>query len=108
MIEADLPQLSNEQELVIYRIAQEALTNVVRHSSSATAIISLTGDSDGHVVLEVRDQGRGFAGASPGSGLRGMRERAALVGATLSIGQSVDGGVDVVLRVPHHAPARAT
>src|SRR5207248_122707 len=78
-----LPALSTDAELVIYRVAQEALTNVVRHSGSRRAELRLEPD-DGRVVLTVRDEGRGIGpGHAPGSGIRGMRERAGLSGAAL-------------------------
>jgi len=97
-IERDLPDLTDEQELVVYRVAQEALTNVVRHSGSPTAHVSLR-RHDSTVSLQVSDQGRGFGGASGGTGLAGIRERAGLLGAALSIGQGAEGGVTVRLDV---------
>lgn len=93
--------LSEEQELVIYRVAQEALTNVVRHSGATNAAVSLQHDGD-EVVLIVRDNGRGLSpGTFPSAhGIRGMRERAMLIGAQLSIGPAADGGTEVELRMP--------
>jgi two-component system sensor histidine kinase UhpB len=100
-ISRDLGRLTPEQELVVYRVAQEALTNVVRHAQSAHAFVSLCPSvDDGALVLLVRDQGRGFVSTSVGTGLRGMRERADLIGAKLSIGQEVGGGVRVELELP--------
>jgi two-component system, NarL family, sensor histidine kinase UhpB len=93
-----LPALTASAELAIYRVAQEALTNVARHSGSDRAELSLH-PRDGEVVLTVRDHGHGLAdGRPPGSGLRGMRERAALVGARLEI-QDANPGTEVRLRV---------
>ena len=96
-----LPSVSREVELVIYRVAQEALTNVARHSGSATAELTLEAD-DGGVLLAVRDSGCGLDPAPPdGSGIRGMRERAGLVGATLELRDRVPGpGSEVLLQVP--------
>ncbi len=94
----DLPHLGGEQELVLYRVAQEALTNVLRHSGSETARVSLARNGD-RVVLEIADEGRGFVARSAGAGLQGMRERANLIGAALSVAQSVRGGVTVRLEV---------
>jgi len=93
--------LSDEQELVIYRVAQEALTNVARHAGAQRAELVL-GRDDGEVVLRVRDDGRGLPSdaMSSSTGIRGMRERAMLIGARLSIGTPADGGTEVVLRVP--------
>jgi two-component system sensor histidine kinase UhpB len=93
--------LSAEQELVVYRVAQEALTNIARHAGAQRAELSL-GRDDGVVTLRVRDDGRGLpSGALPSSnGIRGMRERAMLIGARLSIGPAAGGGTEVLLRVP--------
>jgi two-component system, NarL family, sensor histidine kinase UhpB len=88
----DLPPLADETELALYRVAQEALTNVARHSGSKVAELSL-GYAEGAVVLTVRDHGRGLPENGPvrGNGLRGMRERASAIGADLSIGAPADG-----------------
>ncbi len=91
-IDNRLPDLDADTQLVIYRVAQEALTNVARHSGSDTAELSLHALDD-RVVLTIADAGVGLPdGSSPGSGIRGMRERAALIGATLEI-TSGSGGV---------------
>src|SRR5438309_814839 len=80
-----LPALPPEAELVIYRVAQEALTNIARHSGSKRAELTLAANH-GRVWLTVRDWGRGLdAHYVPGSGIRGMRERAALLGSTVEI-----------------------
>jgi two-component system sensor histidine kinase UhpB len=98
-IDEPLPDLSPQTELVIYRVAQEALTNVARHSRSDSAELSLRAD-DADIILAVRDRGRGLEnGRPPGSGIRGMRERAALVGAGLEI-RGASPGTEVWLRVP--------
>jgi two-component system sensor histidine kinase UhpB len=96
-----LPDLPASTELVIYRVAQEALTNVARHSGSQRAELGLQ-PQDGQIVLTVRDHGRGLAaGISSGSGIRGMRERAGMVGASLEIQDADPGpGTEVRLRVP--------
>ncbi|GHE60900.1 sensor histidine kinase [Streptomyces thermocarboxydus] len=80
----DLPALDQETELVIYRVAQESLTNAARHAEARRVEVSLYGDEE-TVVLEVADDGRGIGAAREGAGLRGMRERALLIGATLDI-----------------------
>jgi two-component system sensor histidine kinase UhpB len=105
-ISEPLPELSRDAELVIYRVAQEALTNVARHSGSERAELRLD-PMDGHLVLTVRDHGKGLpAVQAPGSGIRGMQERAALIGATLEVHNSDDGlGAEVRLDVPLPAPA---
>jgi two-component system sensor histidine kinase UhpB len=94
-------RLDREQELVVYRVAQEALTNVARHAQAGLVEISLRRD-DGEAVLRVRDDGRGLPPAAAGSssGIRGMRERAMLIGARLDLGAADGGGAEVVLRIP--------
>ncbi|MDQ7878008.1 sensor histidine kinase [Microbacterium sp. QXD-8] len=82
-----------------YRIAQEALTNVVRHSAASNATVSVARDA-GDLVLTVVDDGAGIpATASERGGLRGMRERAELAGGRLTVGSSARG-TTVVARLP--------
>jgi two-component system, NarL family, sensor histidine kinase UhpB len=98
-VDDPLPALDSESELVLYRVAQEALTNVARHSGSDSAQIGLRAENSG-VVLTVSDSGRGLsADAEPGTGIRGMRERAALIGASLALERNADGGCRVTLAV---------
>lgn len=99
-IAPSLPILTPEAELVVYRVAQEALTNVARHSGVATAKLELA-HRDGMLTLTVIDSGRGLPrGHQPGTGIRGMSERAALIGATLAIENAgARGGVRVRLEV---------
>jgi two-component system sensor histidine kinase UhpB len=97
----DLPALSDDAELAIYRVAQEGLTNVARHADAGR--VELTLESGGaSVVLRVADDGRGMAAAAGdgGGGLRGMRERAVLVGGALAVKRSSAGGVEIRLEVP--------
>ena len=94
-----LPPLGGDAELVIYRVAQESLTNVARHAAASQVELSLTAEPDA-VVLRVADNGRGTHGAREGAGIRGMRERALLVGADVSIGERAGGGTEVRLAVP--------
>jgi two-component system sensor histidine kinase UhpB len=101
-IRTPMPQLSGEAELAVYRIAQEALTNVARHAASQTATLTVDNDGD-RLTLIVRDHGRGLpeGEALDGSGVRGMRERAALIGAKLTIAQAGDGaGTELRLELP--------
>lgn len=93
-----LPVLSPDVELVVYRVAQEALTNAARHSGATSVVLSLSRVGE-CVVLEVADDGRGFEPTAGGAGLRGMRERARLVGADLTI-TSTRGATAVRLAVP--------
>jgi two-component system, NarL family, sensor histidine kinase UhpB len=99
-----LPELSPDAELVIYRVAQEALTNVARHSGTDRAELSLHPD-DGRLVLTVRDEGKGLGdGETDGSGIRGMRERAGLIGAAVEV-HDARPGTEVRLQVPVQEPA---
>jgi two-component system, NarL family, sensor histidine kinase UhpB len=100
-IDAELPPLSPEQELVVYRVAQEALTNALRHAGASALRFSLRAEGD-EVVLLVEDNGHGFDPrlTSPASGIRGMRERALLVRAQLEVDSALDGGTMVRLRTP--------
>lgn len=101
-LDPDLPALGSETELVIYRVAQEALTNTVRHANATTVELSLH-HRDGQVLLRVRDDGRGIGEAAEGAGIRGMRERALLIGAHLTLNTSQTAGTEVTLTVPTRA-----
>jgi two-component system sensor histidine kinase UhpB len=96
-----LPTLSPEDELVVYRVAQESLVNVVRHARATRAELSLEAEN-GAVVLRVRDDGKGIdaAGLQSGNGVRGMRERALLVGGDLRVNHILPHGTEVQLRLP--------
>jgi two-component system sensor histidine kinase UhpB len=100
-IEPGLPSLTPEQELVVYRVAQEALTNALRHADASSLRFSLGTHGD-DVVLVVEDNGRGFdpQQVPPASGIRGMRERALLVRARLELESAPGGGTAVRLRTP--------
>ncbi|PRH80717.1 sensor histidine kinase [Streptomyces solincola] len=99
-VDAGLPALDEETELVLYRVAQEGLTNVVRHADAGRADVELHAVPGG-VELLIRDDGRGVGDAPEGAGLRGMRERALLVGAEVGVGPGPGGrGTQVRLRVP--------
>jgi two-component system, NarL family, sensor histidine kinase UhpB len=99
-LDRELPPLSEEAELVIYRVAQEALTNVARHAGTHRAELRLIA-ADGRLTLRVLDDGKGFdPQRAEGGGLRGMRERAVLVGAELSVMRRPRSGTEVRLSVP--------
>ncbi|WP_405740032.1 HAMP domain-containing sensor histidine kinase [Streptomyces sp. NBC_01525] len=93
------PDLGAAAELVVYRVAQEALTNTARHADARTVDLTLR-RVPGAVVLEVRDDGRGMGRAREGAGIRGMRERALFIEAGLDIGPGPTGGLSVRLTVP--------
>lgn len=85
---------------MIYRIAQESLTNVARHSGASHVDLSLE-RTDRGIELHVVDDGRGMARwDGSGHGIAGMRERALSVGAALFVGEHDGGGVEVVLELP--------
>jgi two-component system sensor histidine kinase UhpB len=96
-----LPEMSPELELVIYRVAQESLTNVIRHAEASEATVSLRGDGQ-TAVLSIVDDGRGLPTPMPArrSGLSGMRERARLVQGRLTIESEPGAGTAVRLEVP--------
>jgi signal transduction histidine kinase len=93
--------LSASVGAALYRIAQEAVTNAVRHARHATRVVVHVADEGGQVRLTVRDDGDvSAAGHTPaGYGIVGMAERASLLGGTLQAGPDPDGGwtVDAVL-----------
>ena len=103
----DLGRLPQDLETAIFRIVQECLTNIHRHSESPVARIRIT-RSDSEVSLEVEDGGKGIAlekreamesGGTPGVGIRGMRERLRQFGGSLEI-NSTDRGTVVIARLP--------
>jgi two-component system sensor histidine kinase UhpB len=95
-----LPPLTDEEELVVYRVAQEALTNVLRHAGTDEARMRLQVRGD-ELVLDVADSGRGFEPArASATGLLGMRERALLVGGRLEIRSGPGHGTQVRLALP--------
>jgi PAS domain S-box-containing protein len=103
----DVPRaLPKEISLCLYRIVQEALRNVIKHSGSKTAVVELTGVADA-IHLAVSDSGRGFdaqtSKGSKGIGLIGMRERVRYIGGELTIHGRPSGGTRVEVRIPSAA-----
>ncbi len=92
-------------DLSVFRIIQEAVTNVVRHAGTGRCLVSID-RQDGYLSIEVTDSGRGASLAGAGYGITGMRERAALLGGDFSAGPRPGGGFRVAARVPVPAPAR--
>jgi two-component system sensor histidine kinase UhpB len=100
-LQGKLPPLASDIELVIYRVAQESLTNALRHADAAVVTVTLAAHGEG-VTLSVKDDGDGMpdqplAGTA---GISGMRERALLVGGRLSIESRPGRGTEVRLVVP--------
>ncbi len=98
-----LGQVPPEVELAVYRVAQEALSNALRHSGARRINMRLAAERGG-LCLTISDDGQGLApGNAEGPGLRGMRERALLIGARLRIEQAQPHGLVVRLDVPSRA-----
>lgn len=99
--EGDFSDLPADAQLVVYRVAQEALSNAAQHAGAEHVLVRLN-RSDGQAELTVSDDGRGFTfdQTSRGLGLGGMRERALLVGGDLRIESRPEVGTRVRLRVP--------
>jgi signal transduction histidine kinase len=101
-INGDIAGLSENEELAVFHIAQEALNNIGRHSGATSAALLLSQDN-GRLVLEVRDNGKGFDTQGDGppekQGLRNMRDRARSVGAQLSIDSTPGRGTTVRLEL---------
>ena len=101
-------RLSHEMEVAVYRIVQEALTNVAKHSGATHVGVVLTCDGS-RLSAIVEDDGKGFDMTSMPEesmsrlGLFGMEERAQLVGGTLKVESSPGSGVAVYLRIPIQA-----
>ena len=91
--------LNADVQLVVYRVVQESLTNALRHSDASRVTVEVSADESG-LTVSVSDNGIGVRGTSEGVGIPGMRERADLVGGTLSVGSSASGGTVVGLRIP--------
>ena len=107
-IEGSARELPAATQLCIHRVAQEALTNVLRHADSPRRVEVMLRYIDAEVELSVRDDGRGIAaGDGRGHGLPGMRERVALHGGTVHTGPRAGGGYEVRARLPVAAEIRA-
>ena len=93
-----LPKLTPEQQLVIYRVTQESLSNIAQHANAQSVDVELS--FVGRTVLRISDDGRGFTGGRNGGlGLSGMRERAMLAGGQLSIWSKEGQGTRVELTI---------
>jgi signal transduction histidine kinase len=92
-------RLAEPVELALYRTAQEALTNARRHACASRAAVALVFEDSGTVRIRIEDDGVGARDPADGFGLRGMRERAALVGGTLAVVTAPNRGFAVELEV---------
>jgi signal transduction histidine kinase len=96
----DLPQAV---DLTVFRIVQEALTNVMKHANATHCQVAVLA-RDGGVHIEVLDDGRAHRSSvrrPAGQGLIGMRERVAMYGGTLTTGPRLEGGFQVVADIPY-------
>jgi len=104
----DVPEVNDMVATAAYRIAQEALTNVARHSNATHVDVNLQAE-EGRLTLEVVDNGRGFSTQglkeSECLGMAGMRERASLVGGSLEIQSQPGTGATVFFKLPIHSGA---
>jgi signal transduction histidine kinase len=104
-VDADLvdePDLSLEKKEALYRIAQEALHNIVKHARAGNVVLRLVGQGRG-VFLEVCDNGKGFDPSTPFPGhlgLRSMRERVTKIGGTLTIKSAAGQGTCIHVQIP--------
>jgi PAS domain S-box-containing protein len=102
-----LDLLPEEVRTTVYRVVQEALTNIAKHATGTTAVSVVLDRSEGILRLTIEDDGHGFDPASPnerdrrgGLGIAGMRERLALIGGELVVESSVGVGTTIFARVP--------
>lgn len=101
-VEGDVEALGDTIDITVYRVVQEALTNVTRHAQARSVRATLKRESPWSLILRVQDDGRGMdpARATRGLGLIGAVERAAAVGGELDVVSAPGEGVTIVLRVP--------
>jgi signal transduction histidine kinase len=100
---AELPELDGELQTVVFRVVQEALTNVIRHADARQALLRLRCEA-GTLHIDVEDDGRGLdpalLGNGIGSGLGGMRERLRLFGGRLAVERGAGGGCRLRVALP--------
>ncbi|PYU28480.1 MAG: hypothetical protein DMG32_02590 [Acidobacteria bacterium] len=108
-IQPDFGRLADDMEITCFRIVQECLTNIHRHSKSAKAVITMNYENE-HILVEVRDEGRGIprervselTSGGSGVGLAGMRERVTQLGGTLEIKSDATGtAIIAILPLKH-------
>ena len=103
-----MPEMSDDVRMTLFRIFQESMRNVEKHSRAASVEILLEPVDAHWIVLRVTDTGRGFdpGRRNGGLGLVSMRERARLVGGRLQIKSRLDHGTSVEVRAPCRQPSR--
>jgi len=102
-LDSHIPGLDDETAVALFRIFQEALTNVSRHSGATALSVSLTADGK-NIILDVRDNGKGISrqelGRSTSLGLIGMRERVREISGEVTIQGTAGKGTAVTVRIP--------
>jgi len=104
-----LGQIPKEVELTLYRIAQEALNNVEKHSNATQVVMTFSCSRNSHLVLIVRDNGKGFVlekRRTAGAGLQNITERAALLKGNVDVHSAPGKGVKVTVRIPLETNSR--
>jgi signal transduction histidine kinase len=95
--------MPKEVDLCLFRVAQEALNNIVKHSQAKSAQVEI-GANTNRVSLRIRDDGKGFdshlVNSDTGIGLTGMRERIRLVGGSLLVRSELTRGTEILAQVP--------
>ena len=108
-VELNLPEgltLSADQELVVFRVIQEALQNIQKHAEAESVVVDVQQRQNGPLVVTITDNGKGFDpkmarhGRAGSSGLVSMRERAATVGGTLKLESRPGAGTTITLTLP--------
>jgi signal transduction histidine kinase len=111
MESARLSEFSRDEQIQLYRIVQEALTNVARHAQAHGVQIRLQ-SCENNLEVTIRDDGRGFSGETPNPsrhlGIEGMRQRASSLGGNLQIVSRAGGGTQVRLQIPNRSLTRGT
>ncbi len=92
--------VTEENKICIYRIVQEALSNVIRHARASTVHIRLSRDLDRTLILQIEDNGRGFAPPEKGLGILGMEERVRQRNGTLQIDSEAGRGTTLLIHIP--------
>jgi two-component system, NarL family, sensor histidine kinase UhpB len=101
-IDEKIAPLTNDEAINIYRIAQESLSNIIKHSNANMAVLILR-QTDGGLTLFIEDNGTGFSGDGSHDGLwlKGIHERAGIIGAQLKIDTSPGKGTRITVSLPN-------
>jgi two-component system sensor histidine kinase UhpB len=101
-IQGEIPRLQPDVEMTLFRIAQEGITNALKHAHAAHIQVHLSHHAGGVIKLGIHDDGRGFdlSTSKPGFGLTGIRERAALIGASVALTSTPGHGTSLVVHLP--------